>query len=141
MILQTQLQEQLANLLSAPPKEIKLSELVEQFMEMHDGEPPSDRITLIVDYSETWHSGKWFDIYFDPQSEERKHNCEHMIRCKEDGTVWGMRIGGVDTDKRLFLGPMHGFDRTLFQMKVAGTKVIVDENYDDIDTTYPSYRD
>ena len=44
-------------------------------------------------------------------------------------------LEGCDPSKKIFCGPFYGFDRLLFQMYAAKTKLIIDE--DDVNTEYP----
>jgi hypothetical protein len=54
-------------------------------------------------------------------------------------TIYHLRIG-AETEGRIFAGPFHNFERLLFQMKAAGSKIVIDCDPADLDTTFePEY--
>jgi hypothetical protein len=127
------LEKDLENLLSAAaPKEIMVSDLVEQFKSWvredlyrndHD-----DRITYIEEKSQ--YGGGW--IYLDPKAKREKYSCQFRLGYGSDGEIFSATISGQDAGKKIFLGGLHGFERTLFQIYAAKTQVIIDTKEPDI---------
>ncbi len=58
-----------------------------------------------------------------------------------DGRVYSVRINEIAPKNALFIGPIYGFERKLFQLYAAGTKLVIDCDVDDIDTSYPGRGD
>lgn len=125
------IEKELEELLAAPPAEIKLSELVEQ---LKNGRTGGDwyQCTCIVDWGS---NDGWGRIYLDEDGDKSKRDCDHELAFTKDGEIYSISIDGRDPSKKLFIGPFYSFERSLFQMYVAKTKLIVDEN--EVETYYP----
>jgi len=142
-VLAKQVEEQMAKLLQPAPAEIKLSELIKDFIERNkpdgcecDG---SDQITLHIE--ESRYGSRWIGL--DKAEGKSEYQCEIRFAVNErDGGIFGLRFDGKEADKTFFVGPIYGFERSLFQMYAAGTKLIVDGDcVDDFDTYYPGRYD
>jgi len=143
-ILKQQLEAQMASLLEPVPETITLSKLVADFIE-HEAEDsryscscdgPS-QITLIVEESE--YGMRW--IYLDKDEEKDKHQCAIRFLWNErDEKISALKFDRNDVSKTLFVG-LYGFERDLFQMHVAGTKLVLDKEPEYIDTAYPGHND
>lgn len=137
-----QINEQMAALLAPPPAEIKLSALIEDFIKFavernfFDDHTPQ-RISLHVEKS----SSGYHHIYFDKESGKARYECAYVLNSDNEGKLYSININNKDVSKQLFVGALHAFERALFQMYAAGTKLIVDGSADDIDTYYPGYDD
>ncbi|AOJ07622.1 hypothetical protein [Burkholderia mayonis] len=139
----TQIEQQMKELLTPAPAEIKLSQLVEEFIKDEHTDrqyrscscDESDRITLIV-REESGFVSKFCHIYLDKEHGTEPHNCPFQIDV-HDGRVYSVQIDRKDPSKTLFVGPMHGFKRRLFQLYAAGTKLITDGDENSINTYYP----
>jgi len=142
-------EEQMKDLLAPAPSEIKLSELVEEFIKFADEKigcecDKPERITLIVEdgsdrgrYSSL---SNFYHIYLDKEPGKDKYACDFQVNV-HDGKVYSVRIDKNDPSKSLFIGPMYGFSRRVFQLYAAGTKLVIDGAEDDINTYYPGYAD
>ncbi|KWK79403.1 hypothetical protein WM16_07620 [Burkholderia ubonensis] len=133
---------QLEELLAPAPEEIKLSELVADFIKFQaDKQLYScscdlpDRITLLVETS-----GSFTHIALDKEFGTERYRCPWRIDTN-DGRVYSVKIDETDPKKAIFIGPMYGFERRLFQLYAAGTKLIIDADVDEIDTSYPGRGD
>nr|WP_231753739.1 hypothetical protein [Burkholderia savannae] len=139
----TQIEQQMKELLAPAPAEIKLSQLVEEFIKDEHTDrqyrscscDESDRITLIV-REESGLVSKFCHIHLDNEHGTESHNCPYQINV-HDGRVYSVQIDRKDPSKTLFVGPMHGFKRRLFQLYAAGTKLIIDGDENSINTYYP----
>lgn len=134
------IEEQMAELLAPAPTEITLEDLVDALKkdETRHGSPPDERITLIVEQDEHYSSMQFTMVYLDRVAVSDKRSCSHRIHLC-DGKILGIHIDRKDADKTLFVGPLFGFEKRLFQMYAAGTKLIVGDAHDDISRYYPEY--
>jgi hypothetical protein len=130
-----QIEKYLEELLKCPPAEIKLSELVEQLKEAHSDDERYE-CTCIVEWGK---SDGWGRVYLDKNGDKRKYDCEHSLSFTKEGEIYSFSIEGRDPSKKIFCGPFYGFERTLFQMYAAKTRLIVDE--DDVEIHYPGSED
>lgn len=126
-----QIEKDLEELLKSPPAEIKLSELVEQLKEGHEDEDHY-QCTCIVAWSDTDGYGR---VYLHEDGEKSKSQCSYELAFAKNGRIYSFSIEGRDPSKKIFCGPFYGFERTLFQMYTAKTRLIIDE--DDVDIYYP----
>ncbi|TGB34862.1 hypothetical protein [Burkholderia thailandensis] len=139
----TQIEQQMKELLAPAADEIKLSQLVEEFIKDEHTDrqysscscDESDRITLIV-RAESGFTSKFHHIYLDGEYGTESHDCPYRIDV-HDGRVYSIQLDRKDPSKTLFVGPMHGFKRRLFQLYAAGTKLIIDGDENSINTYYP----
>ncbi|WP_325753522.1 hypothetical protein [Burkholderia pseudomallei] len=139
----TQIEQQMKELLAPAPAEIKLSQLVEEFIKDEHTDrqysscscDESDRITLIV-RAESGFTSKFHHIYLDGEYGTESHDCPYRIDV-HDGRVYSIQLDRKDPSKTLFVGPMRGFKRRLFQLYAAGTKLIIDGDENSINTYYP----
>ncbi|CAB3750934.1 hypothetical protein GQ57_16100 [Burkholderia sp. MSh2] len=129
---------QLDELLAPAPEEITLSELVADFIKFQaDRQSYScscdlpDRITLLVETD-----GSFTHIALDKEDGSDRYKCPWRIDTM-DGRVYSVKINEIDPKKAIFIGPMYGFERKLFQLYAAGTKLVIDADVDEIDTSYP----
>lgn len=134
------IEKNLTELLEPPPAEIKLSQLVEQFIKFSADSrryscscDDTDAITLIVEESKY---GSRF-IYLDKDGDQEKYSCSIRFLVSDgDGYMSALKVDGKELDKALFLGSLYRFERSLFQMYAAGTKLIVNGDENSIDTHY-----
>jgi uncharacterized protein (DUF2267 family) len=130
------LEAQLSELLVAAPEEVSLTALVDQFKEhyadRYAGGNQHEKITLIVgdnDYGSQW-------IYMDAVPDKDKYGCAvRFLVSNQDGKISALRLDQKEVEKTIFVGPLYGFERSLFQMHTAGTKLTGLDA--DIDTYYP----
>jgi len=125
------IKKELEDLLATPPAEIKLSQLVEQ-LKKGNYDSNNECCTCIVEWGST---DGWGHIYLDEGEDKRSKDCDHHLAFTREGEIYFISIDGRDPSKKLFIGPFYDFERSLFQMYVAKTKLIVDE--DEVDTCYP----
>ncbi|PJO24865.1 hypothetical protein [Burkholderia glumae] len=133
-----QVEKQLEALLEPAPAEITLSALVDQFIKGNDDRygcscDAPDRITLHVqdtDYGSNW-------IALDKDDDKSEYECEIRFGVSKDtGRMFGLTLRQQKVQETLFLDP-YGFERSILQMHLAGTKVIIDRKAYEIDTYYP----
>jgi hypothetical protein len=136
--LQRNVAEQLAKLLETPPAEIKLSKLFEEFREYavdHYARDEESHFTVGMKNND-YRDGS-YDVWFDLKRDRSQFQSAHRVGVDADGCCWRLTVDNEDANQRLFLGPLFGFERLLFQIKVGGTKIIRDCTPDDVDTEYP----
>jgi hypothetical protein len=131
--------ERMAELLAAPPAEIKFSEFLADFIEENtddDGSNRGEQISLHIEkkYNITW-------VAIDKDADTKEYSCDVRFGVDDDGKILSIRLGGKELEKSLFVGPLHGLEKKLFQIHAAGSKVILDQGTDaeDYETNYPDY--
>lgn len=139
------LEQNIAELLAPAPAEITLEQLIEDFIEIRIEDDESIRggdFTLLIDHSEGSTAG-YKHIYIDPEARTSKYSCAIQIDVQPSGEVYGLKIGGRDLKDQLFVGKIYGFERKLFQLFTAKSKLIVPEGADasDYPTSYPYHGD
>ena len=135
-------QKTLEKLLETPPATIKLTELVERFIEdnadshSRDG---SDWITLLVDHSDVVDGYR--SVFLDPRKGREKHRCAIRLSTDKEGRVYSLQIDGVKVEEKLFVGNLRHFEKFLFQLFVCKVPIEFDDEANDINTRYPHALD
>jgi len=110
------------------PETIKLSELVEQFKAW--ASQTGNEICCTVILEEPQYHHRW--LYLDAEPRKKWNDCRFALMLGEDGHTTIFKVDGRDPKQTIIMGPLYGFEKTLFQMYAAGTKIIVDETeFDD----------
>jgi hypothetical protein len=132
---QQMIRERIGDLLKMTPKEIKLSEIIEKFVEYFEesDELESDGPTVIIDYSHSSQGG--FDLYIDRESGKNKYSCEYFIRTKKDDTkdgaiVWSFEHRGKYSELKsssIFKGCTFSDEAFLLNLYTGRTLIIVDK--------------
>ena len=138
--IEREVEKQLTYLLEPAPASIRLSELVAQYREYlkerlrggchcHDADY---RIKLRVG-DRSLHGYKEIELW---ETRTDKSSPDIRIATNGEGTVYSLSFKHFGSDNPLFSGPLYGFQRRLFQMRVAGTRIEFDENASLIDDGY-----
>lgn len=143
--IQKQVAENLVALLEPAPESITLSDLtakyIEQLKRMQSSGcvcyGDSHEITLRVDESD--YGFKYVELSDEPN--KSRYGGDIRIGVDKDGKVFSLAFRDQDLEKRMFVGPFHGFEKMLFQMKAAGSKLVFDEEPDYISTSYALHDD
>lgn len=109
--IKTQIEKQMKELLAPAPDEIKLSQLVEEFIkDEHTNRQyrpcscdESDRITLIVREASIT-SSKFYHIYLDKESDTEHYKCPYQIDV-HDGQVYSVQIDQKTLARRCLSAP------------------------------------
>jgi len=113
--------------------------LVEQFKKWAAERGSESQCTII--FEESQYGSRW--LYLDQDRKKGKYDCRFSMlipdkdvaggTCTTTGTVPSLcKIEGPDPKNTFIMGTLYGFERALFQMYAAGTKIIVDETeFDD----------
>lgn len=129
-----QIEANMAKLLERAPTSITLEKLVDDFIESHKEDRAGQDFTLLIErkYGSTY-------VCFDVESGKSEHQCDFRLGIDRDGDVYHLAFGGKEVSKSLFMGPFYGFERALFQMYAAKTKLIVeaDDHADNYTTEFP----
>jgi hypothetical protein len=132
-----QLESNMAKLLEQAPVQITLEKLIEDFVEANKEDKEGQDFTLLIErkYGSTY-------ICLDEDAGKSEYSCDFRIAVDQDGAVYSLMLGAKDVAKTLFMGPFYGFERTLFQLYAAKSKVIVaaDADASDFNTSFP-YND
>lgn len=132
-----QLESNMAELLEQAPAEITLEKLIEDFIEANKEDKEGQDFTLLIErkYGSTY-------ICLDEDPGKAEYSCDYRLAVDHDGKVYSLMLGTKDVAKTLFMGPFYKFERTLFQLYAAKSKVIVpaDADASDFDKSFP-YND
>ncbi|MBR9800284.1 hypothetical protein GYB59_00660 [bacterium] len=138
-----QVAERIANILDAPPKEILLSELVESFRKRvaEEGDCScrygnEDKIDVEFKQSDGF-SSDFYHLNLRKSAGDSEHmhigiHCPKREQKGDDyhprGTVYLLRLSGVESEAKLFSGEIYGFEKYLFQLKAFKTVIVLDCN-------------
>lgn len=142
-VIQQQVAEQMENLLQPAPEEIKLTELVAQYIE-HVKSRQDDCVChghdeqILLKVKDESFGGRTIELgeSKDGYGDRLRHTVDITIGVNRDGMMYWLHFRNEDVEKRLFVGPLYGFERMLFQMKAAGSKIRFDADPHDIETTF-----
>lgn len=129
-ILGKQISETMEALLETAPKEIYLDKLREEFVRWiaEDDGVDFDYVDEFGEYlfrvEESGSADGYFHVVMDKDPKAKKWAEAFRLSVTREGAVYAMRVGQVDMEKTLFIGPVFGFEKLLFGMKAAGTRII-----------------
>jgi hypothetical protein len=133
------LEKNIASLLEVAPAEITLEKLLDSFVEHNkdycgDGRMWGKPFTLHIEDRDR----DFVDIYLDKEERTPKQDCEIKFSLYA-GKVYNVKFGHKDMEKTLFTGGIYNFERELFQLFTAQSRLIVpvDAHPDDFETTFP----
>lgn len=128
-----QLEKDLAELLAPAPAEITLEQLVEQYIKYYEDGREGEPFTLLIE-----NDGRGFQyVCLDKEARTSKYSCDYRIGV-HDGKVFSLHFGHQDVEKSLFVGPIGGFERLLFQLFSAKSKLIIPADVDTHSHDYPT---
>lgn len=141
---QKQVQSRLEELLEPLPESIKLSKLIESYLQKVKEENEGNcvcygdhsAITAILERDEgSYRSGDdWWILSLDDEPDKKQRECEIRIHL-HGGKVWHLAFRDRCSSDQLFKGPSFGFEKQLFQMKACGTRIEIDCDPSDLDLT------
>ena len=135
------LEATLTEMLSDPPKEIKLSELIELFKENFTEEANAESIDCMTCIVEGRCDKFFTHVYMSMKENTEKYQCDYRFGLRLDRetgirTVYTMTISGANLKKGLFVGPFYGLERLMYQMHCCGTSVVLDLEDGEMDLDY-----
>lgn len=141
-VLEQQVVSRMKELLTPAPESITLTKLVEAFMEQVKDHTDSGCVCygegeygVSVDVTQDGYFGH---IRLADEPDAKKWDIDIGFSNREQ-TIYSLRLG-AETEGRIFAGPFYNFERLLFQMKAAGTKIVIDCDPADLETTFePEY--
>lgn len=119
------LEADMAALLQDAPSEITLEKLVEDFraeFKEQYGEPRYGNFSLHV-HSDS--PSGWWRVAMDPDSGKSEYSCKFRLAATDEGRIYSMHVGDMDVKNGVFTRHLHGFERQLFRMYAAGTKLVI----------------
>jgi hypothetical protein len=131
----SEIETSLDNLLSGEvKKEMPLAELIASFKEWaRENDGYRERAcTVHIERSE--YGSIW--IYFDGKPHVDKYRCAYRLLLSKDGEVNGARFQDIDIGKKLFLGDLYGFERTVFHLYSAKTVITHLDQWDEMMAEY-----
>lgn len=141
--------ESIDSLMNSAKTEYKLSELVKEMAKEVDtdelGYEEYHEMTMIID--DTFNLSKI--IALDPESNKREYDCKYRFWVdNKTGKVSNIQIqedscrtsrGVHEFDARAIMRGLSGLEETLFKMYANGSKLIVDEDYCELEIYNPEY--
>ena len=137
------LDKDIAELLAPAPATITLQELLDEFIESKKDawnahQLRGEKFTLNINRSENCDG--YVDVSIDEDPNQGRHSlCTIHLRIAGDGEVWALSLGGADIKNKIFVGPLFNFEKRLFQMYTAKTRLIIDADAEagDFNCTFP----
>lgn len=141
------IKNQIEGLLANSKREYKLSELMKELSEGIDGldelgYDDCHEMSLHIDesYSSTF-------IHFDSKEGVSEYSCKYRLFVSSEGKILSVNINdteysnrsSLDFDVKSVLKGLHGIDEILFTMFVSGAKLIIDEDYCQLEISNPEY--
>lgn len=127
-LIDARLAEDIRELLSSAPAEIKLSEIAQGMIDEGDfTNEYGEAITVILGDAE--YSSRW--LYLDDgvaHKERDKHSCKVKMLLRADGTIACAHLNDRDLKDIKFLGRSYGIQDRVRAWYAAGTKIILDED-------------
>lgn len=80
-------------------------------------------------------------VFFDDEPKKPPQQCDVELGIAGDGRIFSLRFRDRDVEKQLFAGPFYGFQRRVFQMKAAQTRIVIDCDPADLDVNYGTFTD
>lgn len=128
-----QLEKDMAELLAPAPAEISVESLVEEFIKAHADGREGERFTLLIQ-----NEGHDFQyVCLDKNVRVDKYSCDYRIGVHK-GEVFSLNFGRQDVQKSLFIGPLGGFEKLLFQLFTAKSKLTIPADIDTHSHDYPT---
>lgn len=145
-----QITDTMSKLLEVPPEEMKLSELIEDFIEhsIDKSEVPNyetGEITFHCEEEDFTYLKGYYKVAFDTEKNKDIHDCEYKFSIDDKGFIYGLSLERMwsrksgDQEKRLFVGDLSGFEKKIFSLMTAKVKIIRDE--DEVETSYEGEQD
>lgn len=127
-LIDARLAEDIRELLSIAPAEIKLSQIAKEMIERHhDRDGYGEVITVIVEHSE--YGSTW--LYLDEEQHHArrdKYQCRHSLLLNKDGTISSARLDKRDLKDTQHIGRDYGLPDKIRAYYAAGTRIILDED-------------
>ncbi len=142
-----QVQPQLAKLLTPAPERIKLTELVKEYVQMLREKNESgcvcygdDRIGIEI----TQETGNFVYVSLKESKSDKTWDIRIGLHRKPGdlASLFHLRFDDVTMEQKVFRDEVYSFERSLLQMKAAGTLVELDElDAGNFETSYSNHDD
>jgi hypothetical protein len=125
------LSEEMAEILTIAPKELKLSKVVDAMVGDQD---QSDRygtsVTCIVEaaFPDSDILEGYQRIYLDEADNEQPRQCDVSLVVNREGVITDLAVNGQDVKTAIRMGGTWGWKKSIFAAYCSGSKFIVDED-------------
>jgi hypothetical protein len=121
-----QVEARLKAIIRPVPAEIKLSEIAAEYRKQRVAERDAggggdDSFTCRL----TTADGGFHYLELDAERGKKEYQCDVRIGVY-GGKMFSLQFGGRRIERELFVGPLYAFERFVFQLHAAGTRVEVD---------------
>jgi len=119
--------KQIDELLSNPPESITLSQLIEQYHKFAREEQDEEPFAMSCEVIESDSVSGYCRVKLGAKSSRTRSEKHYELALTGKGEVYSISAPySGDITKRLFVGPLFGFERLLFQMYAAKTRLVID---------------
>lgn len=140
-VIQREIEGRLKELLTPAPESIKLSDLVAQYIESVKSKKDAgcvcygDQEKIFFRLSKDTSPG-FTSIELDEDPKAKPGSSDIRFGVYKE-TIYHLAFNSRDVEKQMFVGPLYGFERMLFQMKAAKTRLIIEDgDAEYIETSY-----
>jgi hypothetical protein len=118
-----QVESRLKEFIEPIPAATSLSEIAKRFRDectknYEAGGGGDDEITIRADRD---HVG-FVHLLLDPKSKADKYKCKIDVGVYK-GTIYSLRFEDKNIEKEMFVGPLYGFERYLFQLRASAVRI------------------
>jgi hypothetical protein len=124
--------KQIEELLAKAPEQITLSQVIEEFEKFIREEDGEGRASVDCELKDSESATGYFRVKLSAKGARNLADKNYELACDGTGEIYQISVPySGDITKQLFVGPLFGFTRMLFQMYAAKTRLVVDEQWRD----------
>ena len=132
-LINKKLSQEMAEILSIAPKELKLSAIVAAMVkdaEEDMGSRYGTSVTCIVEdaFPDSSVLEGYARIYLDKDENEKPRDCAVSMIVNKEGTITDLSVNGHDAKTTIKMGGMWGWKKSIFAAYCSGSTFIVDED-------------
>ncbi|CAN7300630.1 hypothetical protein LJR231_001527 [Phyllobacterium sp. LjRoot231] len=133
-LINAKISEEMAEILSIAPKELKLSQVVEtmvKYVEENSAGRYGASVTCLVEeaYPDSSVLQGYLKVYLDEEERVQPKACAVQITVTPEGKFSSLTIEGMDAKTSIKLGPWRSWQKLIFAAYCSGSTFIVDEDH------------
>lgn len=127
-LINARLAEQMDEILSMAPSELKLSDVVTSILEDNNDNQTGADATCIVVWNDNHLLSEYCTVYLSERGHMRKDDCEVRVHVQNEVGIYNLTVDGKDANKVIRMGAYRQWQKMLFSAFACGSKFIVDED-------------
>ena len=127
------LEKDITELLARARAEITIEALIADFIKAYEKGREGNEFTLLIE--DEGHGFQYVSLGKEARTD--KWSCDFRIGV-HNGEVFNLQFGRQDLKNQLFVGPLHGFEKLLFQLFSAKSKLIIPGDVNTHSHEYPT---